>query len=237
MNKSDIRVVAMSDLHGTLPPSSSIPKCDLILIGGDICGSHNPLDQSIWLHREFKPWLENLPADKIVGVAGNHDFIFEKAPHLVPKLPWTYLQDAPTEFKGWKIYGSPWQIRFFDWAFNLDEPDLARKWAAIPDNTDILVLHGPPKGYGDKVLRVLPGEDGNVGSPSLLKRIQEIKPRLVVFGHIHPGHGVYNVDETVLANVSIVNEEYIWVHPPTEFFLDEKIIKTPTKIIQWTSQK
>ncbi len=251
MEKKTIKIVAMSDLHGTLPPSKDIPKCDLLLIGGDICGPHGVLDQSIWLHREFKPWLENLPANKIIGVAGNHDFIWEKAPHMVPRLPWVYLQDEVYEYNGWKIWGSPWQLRFFDWAFNLDEPDIARKWKYIPDDTDILVLHGPPKYFGDKVNRVQPGEDGFVGSPSLTAKIREIKPKLVVFGHIHPGYGVYEDEGVTLANVSILNDRYVWTNHPTEFLLDpenkrttarssviinKKDSKTTERVIEWESK-
>jgi Icc-related predicted phosphoesterase len=213
--KKSIKVVAMSDLHGVLPPSQSIPKCDLVLIGGDICGPHGVLDQSVWLYREFKPWLENLPADKVIGVAGNHDFIWEKAPHLVPKLPWTYLQDNFYEFKGWKIYGSPWQLRFFDWAFNLDELDLNRRWQIIPDDTDIIVLHGPPYGFGD-----LTNNKEHVGSPSLTEKIKRVKPKLVIYGHIHPGFGVHDYHGSTLANVSILDDQYIWTNLPTEIILD-----------------
>jgi Icc-related predicted phosphoesterase len=232
--KKPIRVVAMSDLHGTLPPSKDIPKCDLLLIAGDICGSHVVLDQSVWLHSHFKPWLENVPAQKIIGVAGNHDFIWEKAPHLVPKLPWKYLQDDFTTFQGWKIYGTPWQPRFFDWAFNLDEPDLERRWRHIPDDTDILVSHGPPQGFGDWVSR-----NEHVGSPSLAEKIRQIKPRLCVYGHIHPGFGVYSMPEwgTTLANVSILNDRYIWTNMPTEFILDPENRKTTALIRQIVNRK
>lgn len=224
--KDPINVVALSDLHGILPPSKNIPKCDLILIGGDICGHHSVIDQSWWLKNEFKTWLENLPAKQIIGVAGNHDFIWEKAPHLVPKLPWTYLQDEVFNYKGWKIFGSPWQLRFYDWAFNLDEPDLEKKWKNIPDDTDILVLHGPPLGFGDMVMNP-PGD--HVGSPSLTERIRNIKPKLVVYGHIHPGFGVYNCAGSTLANVSIVNEKYVWTNKLSEFQLDPQLKKTIAK--------
>jgi hypothetical protein len=143
------------------------------------------------------------------------DFIWEKAPHLVPRLPWTYLQDDFTTFRGWKIYGTPHQPRFFDWAFNLDEPDLERKWSFIPDDTDILLSHGPPHGFGDWVDR-----DEHVGSPSLAEKIREIRPKLVIYGHIHPGFGVYEMPGITLANVSILNDRYVWTNLPTEFLLD-----------------
>src|SRR4051794_33499553 len=121
---------------------------------------------------------------------GNHDFIFERQPDLVPKsLRWTYLQDSSVEIDGLKIYGTPWQPWFYDWAFNLSEEELAKKWEMIPASTDILVCHGPPRGYGD-----VTQDNRRVGSPSLWDAIFRIRPRLCVFGHIHEGRGRWAVD-------------------------------------------
>jgi Icc-related predicted phosphoesterase len=210
-----MKIVAMSDLHGTL---LEIPPCDLLLLAGDLCPVHNHrLDfQADWLATTFCRWLERLPARKIVGVAGNHDFIFERARGLVPTdLPWTYLQDEGITWEGLRIWGTPWQPWFHDWAFNLWEPDLVAKWALIPAGTDILVLHAPPLGYGDAV----PEGKGKVrltGSPSLLARIESILPRLAVFGHIHEGRGEWRLGPTVLANVTIVDRKYEPTYPPWE---------------------
>src|SRR5262245_55965705 len=146
-----MKIVAVSDLHGVLP---EVPACDLLLLAGDLTPVENhKLDfQARWLGGEFRAWLERVPAREVVGVAGNHDFIFQRMPQAVPPdLPWTYLQDELTEWEGLRIYGSPWQPWFYDWAFNLYEPDLKPKWDLIPAGTDILVLHGPPWGYGDGV--------------------------------------------------------------------------------------
>src|SRR5262249_28634493 len=108
-----MRIVAMSDLHGYLP--EHVPACDLLLLAGDLgpVTDHSPLTHAQWLGREFRAWLERLPARKIVGIAGNHDLVFERAPHLVPRdLPWTYLQDSGLEWEGLKIWGTPWQPWF-----------------------------------------------------------------------------------------------------------------------------
>jgi Icc-related predicted phosphoesterase len=209
-----MKLLAISDLHGFLP---DVPPCDLLLIAGDITPvrDHSIAHQAEWLDTTFRFWLESVPARKIVGVAGNHDFIFQEAPHRVPRdLRWTYLQDSGTEWEGLRFWGTPWQPWFYDWAFNLYEPDLVAKWALIPAETDILVLHAPPYGYGDGV-----PERGGVrrtGSPSLLKRIEEIAPRVVVFGHIHEGRGEWRLGKTVLANVTVVDERYDHVYPPWE---------------------
>ena len=210
-----MKIVAVSDLHGTLPV---IPPCDLLLIGGDICPitNHKVAFQGEWLGREFRAWLAKQPARKIVGIAGNHDFVFEQRPDLVPgDLPWTYLQDSAADWEGLKFYGTPWQPWFHDWAFNLYEPDLKLKWDVIPEGTDILVLHGPPFGYGDAV----PERDGPVrhtGSPSLLRRIEEVAPKLAIFGHIHEGRGEWQHGPTRLANVTILDVGYDHVYPPWE---------------------
>jgi predicted phosphohydrolase len=209
-----MHIVALSDLHGNLPP---LPACDLLLLAGDLCPlrDHSLHRQAQWLDAEFRAWLQSAPARKIVGVAGNHDWIFQKAPRLVPPdLPWTYLQDGGLLWEGLRLYGSPWQPWFFDWAFNAGPDELRRKWQAIPDDTDVLLLHCPPRGYGDRTV------GGNhAGCPHLLERIEELRPRLAVFGHIHEGRGQWTLGPTTLANVSIVDEAYEPVHAPWEWEL------------------
>lgn len=204
-------IVAISDLHGVLP---EVPPCDLLLIAGDIAPvtNHGLAFQAEWLDTVFRCWLRELPARQIAFIAGNHDLVFEQQPTWVPcDLPAVYLQDAAFVWNGLKIWGTPWQPVFFDWAFNLCEAELAEKWKLIPADTDILVVHGPPHGYGDAV----PGRRGirRCGSPSLLARIEAIQPRLAVFGHIHEGRGEWQLGRSILANVTILNEKYEHVHP------------------------
>ncbi len=88
----------------------------------------------------------------------------------------------------------------------------------IPDGTDILITHGPPHGFGDAAPRDRNSFE-NVGSPSLLKRIKEVKPKLVVFGHIHEGRGQWHLGDTTLANVTLLDGRYRAVHDPVEFTL------------------
>ncbi|KAJ5706167.1 hypothetical protein N7536_001856 [Penicillium majusculum] len=61
----------------------------------------------------------------------------------------------------------------------------------IPDDTDILVVHGPPALYGD--CDGEKGPDGNIkvkGDGYLLREIQRVMPKMVVCGHIHGAFGV-----------------------------------------------
>jgi Icc-related predicted phosphoesterase len=194
-----MKACCISDLHGHLP---NIPDCDLLLIGGDLCRHHRDLG---WYNKTFANWIkENAKRMKVVGVAGNHDFIFQESPDSLVSMDWTYLEDSGITWNGLNIWGSPWQPRFYDWAFNADEPDLERIWNKIPSNTDILLLHGPPHGYGD----FSPYDKIHTGSPSLLKKILEIQPKLVVAGHIHSGYGRYLIGNTIFVNASYVNEQY-----------------------------
>ena len=208
-----MKIVAISDLHGTLP---NVPPCDLLLIAGDVCPiTNHGLDyQAAWLDGDFRRWLLSLThVAKVIGVAGNHDFICQQMPELVPHdLPWTYLQDSGTDYGGLTFWGSPWQPWFFDWAFNASADQLKAIWAKVPDRVDVLVLHGPPYGYGDGI----PASAGvrHTGCPHLLERIHQVRPELVVFGHIHEGRGAWRIGNTTLANVTILDAEYRHVYEP-----------------------
>lgn len=215
------RIVALSDLHGFLP---EIPPCDLLLVAGDICPvrDHSLDRQALWLDTSWRSWLEQVPARQIVGIAGNHDFIFERAPERVPTgLRWTYLQDAGCTMEGLSIWGTPWQPYFRNWAFNASaagvrgEMFLAEKWAMIPSGVDVLITHGPPLGYGD-----LTTDGHRVGSASLHDRAMAVHPKLHVFGHIHESHGRWKMPcGREVANVTLVDESYRARHKPMEFRL------------------
>jgi hypothetical protein len=201
-----MKIVCASDLHGFLP---EIPDCDLLLLGGDYCPTQR--GQNFWVNQVFAPWItEQSKTKKIIGVAGNHDEIFQKYPDSLVKMDWVYLQDSGYEWGGFKFWGSPWQPRFHDWAFNADEWELEKYWEQIPEDTDILLLHGPPFSYGD----FSPFGCVNTGSPSLLKKIEEIQPKLVIAGHIHSGYGVYKIGQTTFLSCSLVDEAYRLKNPP-----------------------
>lgn len=215
-----VKIVAISDQHGNLP---KIPETDLLLICGDITPTSNHhLDfQAHWLDTEFRWWLRDLPAKHIVGIGGNHDYALEKGLYkqFYRELPWTYLEDSAATIDSLRIYGTPWQPFFFDWAWNLYEPDLKKKFDLIPEGLDILMCHGPPYGYGDKAPRVNADGYENVGSPSLLERIKLVKPKLVCYGHIHENPGRWQVGESLLSNVALLDHKYRMVYEPQVFYL------------------
>jgi Icc-related predicted phosphoesterase len=232
----DVKTICcLSDTHGFLP---DIPKCDLLLIAGDICPAHdhNITFQGCWLNDNFYKWLKELKKSGTIKcavfIAGNHDFFFEKYNHqssfasfsntdhemLAEPSGIYYLQDSSITIGGLKIWGTPWQPIFYNWAFNLSEAQLAEKWKLIPNDTDIVVVHGPPHGHRDLTWAIEDEEEWpgkkHVGSPSLTERIRQVKPKLVVTGHIHSAYGVSQLDESLIVNTSYVDESYKPAHEP-----------------------
>ena len=146
-----------------------------------------------------------------VVVAGNHDFLFEQDREARTLLTHaTYLEDEERVVHGLRIYGSPWQPRFFNWAFNLDRGEpLRRIWERIPQGIDILLTHGPPHGILDVTVRGL-----RVGCEELAAALPRVRPRLHVFGHIHESYGQLVRDGTHFVNASTCNLQYQPIHAP-----------------------
>jgi Icc-related predicted phosphoesterase len=210
-----MRFVLTSDLHGCLP---NIPPCDVLLIAGDLCpiDDHSSEYQAEWLHNEFADWLREVPARQTFFVAGNHDLVFERSPERLDPSRWkgVYLQDSGAEWEGIRFWGSPWACELPGWAFTAPEDDLLRRWQWIDPRTQVLIVHGPPRGYGDRVIGRRSGDTLEVGSPTLLEAIGRLDDlRLVVFGHIHESAGEYEYRGVRLVNASLMDLGYEPVNP------------------------
>lgn len=209
-----MKIVATSDWHGYLP--ETLPEGDVLTIAGDLLPvwDHDRDFQESWFWTTLLPYFESLNYEKILFVAGNHDFIFAERPFILESLPENvvYLQDRATMIHGLKFYGTPWSTFLPRWAFMLHEDELAVKWAAIPSDTDVLIVHGPPYGVTDFTCPRYGSK--NVGSKTLRERILEVRPQLVITGHIHEGYGSEVLDGIHVENVALMNEDYEPVNPP-----------------------
>jgi Icc-related predicted phosphoesterase len=217
-----MRLALTSDLHGQLP---DIPPCDALLIAGDVCpiSNHDPHFQADWLRRQFVPWLSNTPARQRIFIAGNHDFVFASEPALLSGIDWpgVYLQDSGTVWEGVQFWGSPWANELPGWPFTAPERDLQYRWDFIPDDTNVLLVHGPAHGVGDVVIGSQSGDELHVGSRTLDRTLDRLKDlRLVVFGHIHEGAGWYRREGVPMLNASMMDVHYYPVHPVRTFDLD-----------------
>ena len=210
----------ISDLHGHYP---KLDGGDLLIVAGDLTTKSTSFE-----YGEFSAWLHAQEYEKKIYIAGNHDTYLEKWHAIINKVcpNAIYLCDSGTEFDGLKIWGSPWTKTFSGMnpkckAFTVDtEEELTEKWAMIPDDTDILVTHGPPADILDELIE----EGKHGGSEALLnvvKRIQVpgIKHKFHIFGHIHEGYGSKVSFPMTFINCSHVNERYEPVNKPIRIVL------------------
>ena len=162
---------------------------------------------------QFNQWLGTLPHPYKVVIAGNHDVMFERHSATARELlnNAIYLENSGTEIAGLKIWGSPVQPEFNNWAFNVARGAAIRRyWEMIPLDTDILVTHGPPFGMLDQSNH----SSDHLGCEELAVVVEKIKPRLHIFGHIHGGHGDETHSGIRFINASVVNEDYWPVYEP-----------------------
>jgi predicted phosphohydrolase len=205
-----VRLVLLADTHG-FHWDINIPDGDILIFAGDYC-LYGDIDEL----EDFNTFLGQLPHQHKIVVAGNHDICLERYPqqsinHLINAV---YLQDQAITLLGIKFYGSSWQPEFQNWAFNLPFGEaLRQKWDLIPEDTDVLITHGPPYGYGDLTV-----DTHHAGDQELLDAVRRIKPKINVFGHIHEGYGSYKIRKTRLINASICDGLY---RPVNSAFLAE----------------
>lgn len=216
------RIVCLSDTHNQLD-KVSVPDGDVLIHAGDATNLGRLEELS-----SFHAQMASLPHKHKILIAGNHDWLYATQSSLARSLVRagvTYLQDSGVvldpdghlypwdpekKMGGLKFWGAPWQPEFCNWAFNLSRMDgsLAEKWALIPEDTDVLVTHGPPKGILDLVY------DRRVGCADLLDRVLKVKPKLHVFGHIHYSRGEQFFEGTHFVNAAICDETYSPVNAP-----------------------
>ena len=197
-----MRVVAISDTHNQ-HHGLRLPKGDLLLHAGDVSGRGTEAEV-----QNFLDWFTVQDFEYKVFIAGNHDYFFERFPdsfvqHIIPE-DIIYLNDSGVEIEGIKIWGSPVQPWFLDWAFNRKRgAEIDKHWKLIPEDTDILMTHGPAHGILDRTAR---GE--HVGCKDLLQKINKVKPKFHIAGHIHEAYGMEKHGETTFINASVLNLRY-----------------------------
>ncbi|MGQ7269963.1 metallophosphatase domain-containing protein [Marinobacter sp. V034] len=205
-----MRLVCISDTHSLHRRIPQVPDGDVLIHAGDCLGA-GTLDNV----EDLNDWLGTLPHRHKIVIAGNHDWAFQVTPDLAVEALTNaiYLEDSGVIVEGVRFWGSPWTPAFMDWAFMLDRgQSLYKKWQQIPDNTDVLITHGPPKGIGDQVN--LGFKCQNVGCVDLLHRLNQLKLKAHIFGHIHEGYGEHRHGEAPLINASTCTERYAPTNPP-----------------------
>lgn len=205
------KFMILSDTHnfdketaGPCPLTQALPKVDVVLHCGDLTSVGG-----LSSYKKALQMLGHFDAELKLVISGNHDLSLdgrywqshldedddpdehEKAVDimtgpLAQAAGVTYLEEGTHNFtlksgKSFKIFASPYQPEFCDWAFGYPRDEA--RWK-IPENVDIVMTHGPPFEVLDYC------RTGHAGCKSLLNEVQRRAPLMHCFGHIHGGYGV-----------------------------------------------
>ena len=230
-----MKLHCISDTH-TKHREIELPGGDVLIHAGDIMSKDDP-GQLL----DFLVWFDEQSYTHKVFICGNHDHVFEDNPGLVKKIlrlfpKLNYLQDSEVTIDGIKFYGTPWiPTNHLGKAFSFlrDAHNLAKShWAKIPDDTDILITHGPAYNKLDKIVKPVRKDQTklNLGDTSLGERIREINPQLHICGHIHSSQGILDEDEetTTYINAASLGEDYQYSNERR--YIECEILKTTSEI-------
>ncbi|VDP13258.1 unnamed protein product [Soboliphyme baturini] len=108
-----------------------------------------------------------------------------------------YMEDSEVCVSGIRVYGTPWQPYYDDWAFSAGRrQQLKDKYNKIPKGIDVLLTYAPPLGFGDKTSAGV-----HIGSVELLNVTHSnVHPKYHVFGYPCEGHGCFTNGSTKFIN-------------------------------------
>ncbi|KAM0804880.1 hypothetical protein BDR22DRAFT_878873 [Usnea florida] len=196
-----LTVVCISDTHYTRPP---IPPSDLLLHAGDLSqwGTFSEIQAQL-------TWLSDQPHQckvvrwKQARQAARADNHMSHGDNPAANLNWgdvIYIQNSSVTLsfhcgRSLNIYGSPLTPQYGLSAFQ--HPPSEDVWTEkTSPHTDIILTHGPPRGHLDGFKKS--------GCAFLAREVMRVQPRLVVYRHIHEGHGT---EEIVYDRVGKAYEE------------------------------
>lgn len=242
-----MKIVHISDTHG-FHNKIKVPYGDVLIHSGDISNRGEK-----YMVEDFIEWFVNQPHPYKIFIAGNHDICFDENhsinqsyiqkemwgdDYLKLKPDWLlsllenlpdnvfYLEDSGCEINGVKFWGSPWTPWFYGefWVFNKQRyGDIRKVWNLIPNDTNVVITHGPVQYKCDYV----PRSQQFVGCEELDYVLQQVKPIIHLSGHIHEGYGWGYNGDTEFFNGSILNENYEVMNDPwvIDLCIDTKQVK------------
>lgn len=184
-----MKLLAFSDIHRDLQQCARLVEAstdvDVVIGAGDFASVHEGLEETIDALRPIER--------PTILVPGNNETEDALRAACEGWEAATVLHGETTEIDGVSFFGlgagvptTPW-----DWSFDLSDEEAAERLAACPEG-GVLVVHSPPKGH----------LDAGFGSESILRTIENRRPRLAVFGHIHECAGrEERLGETLIANL------------------------------------
>lgn len=199
---SDLIIDAISDTHNK-HKFLKLPGGDVLIHSGDAT-----MGGTVKEVIAFLDWFADQDYTNLIFVPGNHDWLFEDNASLCKSecanRGIILLNDSGVEIQCTKIWGSPVQPKFGNWAFNRNTTNIADHWSLIPKDTEILITHGP----ASELLDFIPYQNKSVGCPQLRHTIDNSEIKLHICGHIHEGRGYKYLNGKTFVNASCLDGRY-----------------------------
>lgn len=201
MNPIDI--LHLSDTHDQHKNLKSLPEADVIVHSGDFTFAGSEEEAY-----DFMNWFCNLPYKHKIFIAGNHDMCMYGADHIDGlSRNVHYLYNNSVVIDGIKFYGIPMFME------DCMDGNLDVFINNIPDDTDVLITHMPPKGTCDLAnYGKGPEHRGNATLAELLKKLH---PTCHLFGHEHDAYGKTIKENVIYSNACVVDSRYNLINNPT----------------------
>ncbi|HUH44711.1 MAG TPA: metallophosphoesterase family protein [Treponemataceae bacterium] len=193
-----MRFLVISDIHGDLAYLSKLEEefvqADAVICAGDFA--------EVFKEETGVPVLEALVKkhETIFSVLGNCD-----PPSFLEKLE-SYdvsVQGLIASFEGLTFIGAGGATRFTGQTPNeISEEEILGDIALVQNGEDapwdnlVMIIHNPP--HDTKLDRVSMGL--HVGSKKIREAVEEIKPLVLVSGHIHESFAIDRLGNTLLIN-------------------------------------
>ncbi|KAL6712412.1 hypothetical protein ACN47E_000289 [Coniothyrium glycines] len=166
-------------------------KAELKLV---IAGNHEiSLDQRYYQGEGGS--LADVQSSQDMVKKGNHGITF------LSEGTYTFTLKSGATFS---IYASPYTPAYGSSAFQYPSGEdrfnpvsITPSWAKnvgttnsiIPQDTDIIITHGPPKYILDTT-----ADGRSAGCEHLRRAVERVKPKLLCFGHVHAGYGAQRIE-------------------------------------------
>lgn len=217
------KICHISDTHSKHRSiDASKLECDIFIHSGDIT-----YRGELEILSDFCDWMKDIPAIHKIVIFGNHELGYSIGPNRkkalqIIKNAATYLENSSVIIDGIKFYGSPATPFFCNWEWNYSRgKEIAKVWNQIPDDTNVLITHGPPHSILDLVENNSHniGRDLHQGCQDLYNRIMNLKQlKAHCMGHLHWNGGQQQIiDNVIFSNAAICNESYQPINLP-QFF-------------------
>jgi Icc-related predicted phosphoesterase len=192
-----LTIALVSDTH-ELEREVEVPFASLFIH----CGDFTMLSRSLRAIQEFNEWLGELPHRTRIVVPGNHDEFLEDPSNRKLISNAIVLINEGIEIEGLRIWGTP--TTPVGPGFSVRSAEERRRiYARIPDDTDVLISHGPPRWILDRSS----GSSFHAGDQELLDAVIRVKPCLHTFGHVHGAHGLLGTQDTIFANAALLGPD------------------------------